>query len=177
MAKKSGTRTPKKIADQKAGLAAMKGDDGYKAVLKRLADEAAEEYEAFEKRQREKREKALADLIEPLRKERNEAAQKVNELNTKISELDKQIRELTGVKEPKGGGGKRRQRKSKEEKAQIAALLYGVLKDAKEPLASGALENVAAGLPVRDLVKIWNHDNASKKITVTGAKASTRYSV
>ncbi len=128
-------------------------------LLKNLHDEEQRLYAEFELKMKEKREKALSDIIEPLKAERSELCQQINEANTRISEIDKELGKLTGSKEKteKKASGKRTRRTAEEmevEKKELAAMgskLFGVLKKKGngEQIPVGELSAISMGIAVK----------------------------
>jgi predicted acyl esterase len=145
-----------------------------KELLQQIEEQEREAFAEFERKQKEKREKALADIIEPLRKRRNEAAQQVNDLNSEIADLDKQIGSLTGQKPARQSSGKRRRRMTDDDKLKIARLMFGNLEKGKR-YSAGDLGKATDGVPVREIVRVWNDANPKQKIQKEGNKATTRY--
>jgi hypothetical protein len=181
-----GTATPEKTKRQREGLAALKGSNGDSAadILKQLEREENEAFEKFQTAQREKREKALANVLEPMKKERSELAQSINEANIRIKEIDAEIAKLTGQKERPsrgGSGGGKRFRPSEDEIADAAKALgsyatkVGKHNEFSRKDILGQLgDKWAAHVP--KLIERWNAENASHKIGTNGKeKALSRY--
>lgn len=143
-----------------------------KELLKKFEAEEAKALADFQAKLKEQRDKKLADLLKPLKEERGELASKRNEIDIRIAKLDKEISELTGIK-PKEAG-KRAKRKSKEEKLQIATIMYGAMTEGTKYPAR-ELEKSADGVPVPQLVAIWNKANKDKKISMSGNRSTRRY--
>jgi chromosome segregation ATPase len=162
MAKKDAEKTPEEL-------------------LREIEQAERDAYEEFERKQKERREKALAAVIEPLREERATLAQSINEANTRIGEIDRQLAKLTGqkLKEHKATAGKRRPRMSDDEKIERAKIVVEKMKASKgNKFRPGELESFIAPLKMREIVDLWNDKGAkdrSEKIHKEGDKATTRY--
>jgi hypothetical protein len=179
----------KKIGPKEAGLRAMRGGtalaDGAADILKQLESDEAEAFKKFQDDQRAKREKALTDVIEPLRKQRAQLADEVNQANSAISDIDREIAKLTGRPASKMSAGVRgtgaRFRPTEEQLQEAAEQLGGHFKKwgkknevSRKAIISQMGDRWATHIP--KLVERWNKANSDAKIGTNGKeKALSRY--
>lgn len=156
--------------------------EAIKELKAKLEAEERTAFAEFEANMKAKREKALGAVVDPLKKERAELAASIAEAQGRIGEIDKELSGLTGEKPRKaattGGTGKRR-RRSHEDKLALAAAVHAILKTKpKERFKPSDLKAAADGIPLPDLMDLWNSSHAKgEHIQQEGEKTLSRYFV
>ncbi len=154
-----------------------------KELKSQLAQQERQAFEAFEAEQKRKRQEAIDAVATPLKAEREALDKVIEEAEARIKEIDARLAALTDQPAGKGkrgavGTGKRR-RFSNEEKAKLAATIYGRLSSKpKTRFSAGTLADSADGISVKDLVSIWNKSHGkNEQIQTAGERSGTRYFV
>lgn len=116
----------------------------------------------------------IKDKIQELQAQRREIDQQLNELNRLEAELEGRSFAPSAGKAP----GTRRRLKP-EQKMDLAKVIFDKMKSSRlNKFSSSDLEDFADGVPVRDLVVIWNEKaEKGEQIHVEGEKRATRYFV
>jgi hypothetical protein len=133
-------------------------------MLRQIQEEENQLFKDFEAKMRVEREKKLAAVIDPLKKERTELSMLVNDSNTRISEIDKELGKLTGVQpKPAKASGKRNRLSGEareQEKAAVKAAGNSIFKALKKhgtkkqvPVAD--LKEAGLGYPVKVSLQPW----------------------
>jgi len=136
--------------------------------------EAAERraLEDFQRKQKAERAKKVAKLLDPVRRERQKAAERLQQIDAMMAKLmggkPPAVKAQAAAKTTAKKAPKQRIRRSEEERRAMAGKVLDFIK-AKGPQSSGQLKHITQNVPVADLRKL------EPKIKMSGDKATARY--